>query len=259
MAENAKKRPMAMFFVLVAFILLTVFLVFFMGIRGLWSFLKWFVIASVFFAITGVVFYVVYWLFFREHKVDITFVNKEKLVQSALVSKPKMVGDLYLSGDKGHQSVRLGRIHGWCRINVYKKKTDVDEDVKGTAEEEVEVVPQDVFVFKSGGFPFSLLEGFKVLRCDPAQHTDLIGDVTINGFSVIKIAEYFYINNEMLDQSKIDYNVLQEAKRGMMFLTLSDMKEIVDQAIGISPKHQKEQQGKFLTKLPQPPVSPPST
>ncbi len=203
----------------------------------------------------GLTFYIIYYIFFKEHKIDITYVNKQKLIDSATVSKPQHVNDLYLTGDKFHQSVRLGTIIGWCRIRIFKP---VLSDKKGKDRIKEEITEEDVFVFKQSPFPFSLIEDPKVLRVHPDQHSDLIGDVHIKGFSTMKLSEYYYVNNDVLDIGKIDYNILQEAKRGMMFLTLSEMKQIMDEAIGINPKHQKEMQGRLMTKIPQAPVSPPS-
>jgi len=255
--ENKQKRPVAIFLIVGVIIIVLLIALWVRGFAGLWNVLKFMIFIILGLGLIGLVFYIVYWIFFREHKVDVTFINKQKLIDSAMVSKPPTVQEIHLTGDKAHSSVRLGRIIGWTRIQVFKPKKE-HLSVKSPLGTPLNREEEDVFVFKSSPFPFSLLESPKVLRVRPEQHSDLVGNVYIRGFSIIKISEYYYLNNEMLDIAKIDYNVLQEAKRGVLFLTLSEMKTIMDDALGINPRHQREMQSRLMTKLPQPPVSPPA-
>jgi hypothetical protein len=90
-----------------------------------------------------------------------------------------------------------------------------------------------------------------VIRLDPHDHDDLVGDVTIYGFSIIPICEYWFLNSDHLDVRKIDYAILKEAERTAAFVILSDMKELIDISTGIDSKHKKGIEQKSLVEIPE--------
>lgn len=267
MAQNKQTAPMFWALVVVIILILLAVLRFGFGITAIGSIIQNMIIWAIVLFVFGLVFYAVYWLFFKPHKIDVTYINKQKLIISASMGKSPLMGNLYLSGDAGHQTVLLGKIVGYCRIQVLDTNKMGQETRKGNEQKDpkkkeeavyVKAKEQDVIVFKRDSFPMSMIEEPKVLRLDPEDHTDLVGDVKVKGFSLVKLSEYFFLNKDHLDLTKIDYNLLQEAKRGVLFLNLADMKGIVDMALGIDPRHQKEMQKDSMLKIPQAPPSPPA-
>ncbi|CAK0747219.1 conserved hypothetical protein [Azospirillaceae bacterium] len=260
--ENADKKKKTWIILAVIIILIIVFVVFFMGIKGIVKITGTIMTLLIVAGIIGLIGYFVYHTFFMKHRFDITYVNKQKLIQAGKInSKGHLMGDLYLSGDAGHSRVRIGKIGGYCRIqiltrqNVYddngkiksvlNKKTNEYEPVYETGKAE-----QDVFVINKGGI-IGLFSEPMVIRVSPQDHDDLIGDVTIKGFSLLPHSEYLFLNSDYLDVRIIDYAVLKEAERGIMFETLRDMKSIVDKATGVDALHKKSLEQKNLVDVPE--------
>ncbi len=213
--------------------------------------------------IIGIVIYVIYYLWFKKHKFDATYMNRKSLVSAGKISRPDNINDLYLSGDKQHSRKRIGKIIGYCRIQIMKKMLDYDEktgepvlerDPKNPAKMReiftLEKEEQDVFVVESAGFPMNLFQDAMVVRVAPTEHDDLIGDVTIFGFSLIPISEYWFLNQDYIDVRQIDFTILKEAERGIFFESLKDTKEIIDKAIGLDAGHKKQIEQKNLYEIP---------
>lgn len=212
--------------------IIVVLMFFLFGGYGIWSVITWSVIGIVFIGIIALTFYAVYHIFFEEKRVDINALNHEKLVQSAKLSKPPYLNSLYIKGDKTHQSAWIGKILGYCRI----------ENFKGEQE--------DVFVVKRSLWLFRFLEENRVVRIRPQDHSELIGDIYLNALSLIKIGEYYYINQDYLDLKQIDESIKSEAMRTMMHMTFSDMKTMVDIAAGLDAIHNKQIENKKLLQQP---------
>ena len=209
--------------------------------------------------ILGILFgvaYLFWYIFLKKHRYDITYVNKQKLVQAGkLLGKINPMGSLYLSGDTGHSRIQVGKIIGYCRIQVltrtnkYDKNQKImmikDENGKQKPDYEIGKEEQDVFTIKKGmGEPM-------VVRVSPKVHDELIGDVTLKWFSLYQHSEYWFLNSDYLDVRKIDFAILKEAERGIMFENLRDMKEVVDRAIGLDARHKKGIEEKHLVELPE--------
>jgi len=207
--------------------------------------------------------YAVWWLFFKKHKFDATYMNAKSLKRAGRMSKPDNIKDLYLSGDKAHSRVRIGRIIGYCRIQIMKKIGVLDEEGKQVYEQDpndqnnkiektmLAKEEQDIFIIEKKGFPMNIFEEETIVRVRPEDHDDLVGDVTLKGFSLLQISEYFFLNNDYLDVRQIDFSILKEAQRGIFFEHLKDSKEILDKAIGLDSQHKKEIENKNLYEIPQ--------
>lgn len=213
--------------IIVFVILVIVFLV--IGAKGFAQFLSaafWAVIVGCFLMMFG---FLMYYLFFKKKKVDLVAVQAKKMKISAHMCKPASINNVYLSGDRMHENVKIGKVLGFCKVLNY------------------EGIEENIVTFKRLPFPFSLFEDEKVVRIDPQDMTAPVGDVYLFGLSLIKISEYFYLHKDMLNIKRVDYTILQEAKRGMTFLALSDMKEIVDKAVDLDSSHRKDlEQHRFI-------------
>jgi len=268
MVKDSTKKVFVVVVIIVVFLFLIILGTLFIGIKGIGSILLWILGALIVLGIFGIVVYAVYWLFFKKQKFDATYMNKKNLVNAGRISKPSNINDLYLSGDKGHSRVRLGKIIGYCRIQVMRKNihydqttgepilvTDPKNPMNKTEEYDLEKEEQDVFVVERHGFPLSLFSDPMVIRMRPDDHDMLIGDISANGFSIIPISEYYFLNNDYLDVRKIDFAILKEAQRGIFFEHLKDSKEILDKAVGLDSGHKKEIEKKNLYEIPQLPMN----
>jgi len=264
MQENKEKKGKGIILVMVIVVAVLVLLYWLLGVRGLMSIVKWLFIIFFVLAILGVLFYFIWIFFFKKQKFDITYVNKQKLLDACQKGNSGMLKGLYLSGDKGHSRFFWGKITGYCRISVLTRslrytdekgvkvpevvidaKTGREEPVYDFGKEE-----QDVFSISHKSFLSRLFEEPDVVRVSPVDHDELIGDVTLFGFSLIPLSEYWFLNNDLLDVRKIDYAVLKEAERGIMFEMLRDSKEIIDKASGLDTGHQKRIEERSMLELP---------
>jgi len=244
-------------------------ILFFVGYNGILKFV--FILLQIL-MVAGILFllaYLFYHLFLKKHKYDVIYVNKQKLVKAGTLIKRPFLKDFYVSGDRGHSRGLVGTIAGYVRIQVltrnyiYKEKVD---DKTGLTFKELVTIPndrgeqipqyelekqeQDVFIVKPKGLT-SLFSDPLVIRLSPDEHDDLIGDVCAFGISLIPISEFWYLNSDHLDVRKIDFGILKEAERGVAFVTMTDMKELVDRATGINAQHKRNIEQKSLVELPE--------
>jgi hypothetical protein len=266
--KDSTKRSVTIVVVIVIFLFLILLGTLFLGIKKIGNVVMFIIGAFFVLAIFGVVVWLVYWLFFKKRKFDATYMNKKNLMKAGSISKPSNLNDIYLSGDKGHSRVRVGKITGYCRIQVIRKNVIYDAETgepvripdknnkRNLIEQfELEKEEQDVFVVQRAGFPMSLFMEEMVIRVNPEAHDELVGDVTLFGFSIIPISEYFFLNDDFLDVRKIDFSILKEAERGIFFESLKDTKEIIDKAIGLDSGHKKDIEKKNLYEIPQMPTN----
>jgi len=209
--------------------------------------------------------YLFWYLFIKKSKFDVNYVNKTKIMDACTRLKRPILKDLYVSGDKGWTRSKVGKIKGICRISVPTRNyiyDDIIDEKTGTitkklrttqnergeqiAEYDIGSVEQDCFRVKGG-----LFEEDIVIRTNPEDHSQLIGDVNLFGYSLIPISEYWFLNNDHLDVRKLDYAILKEAERTVAFVTMTDMKEIVDKATGVDARHKKIIEGKSLVETPE--------
>lgn len=248
-------------------LLIGIGIIFFMGWQGIIRFsltiIQVLILAAAIFAIA----YLFWFLFLKQQKYDVNYVNKQKLVEAGTKLRRDTMKDLYISGDKGHSRVKVGNIAGYARIQalsreyLYKTSTNKEGIIKKELEtitnDKGERIPQytlekqeqDVFVVKSPGIGGIFSEPM-VIRVSPEDHDELVGDVTLYGFSLIPIGEYWFLNSDHLDIRKIDYAILKEAERTIAFATLTDVKEMIDKATGIDARHKKQIEQKSLQEIP---------
>lgn len=209
------------------------------GFKSLFTFVKWFAIIMFIVLFIGFIFWVVYTLFIKQKKIDLVALQSKKIVSSAKICKPEHLRFLYTSGDRFHESVKLGRITGFTIVKNYENENEY------------------IFTFKKMAFPFSLFEDENILRCDPKDCTSPVGDVYIRTLAILKISEYYYLNKDSLNTHKVDETIFAEAKRGLLFLTLAEMKQITDKAMGLDAEHNKQIEGnKLIKKMSNAPAKP---
>lgn len=259
MAFNDKgSKPKVIIGIIIVVFLICVITILVMGVRGIFKIIG--TVASL--SIIALALFCLAWLFWyiflRKERYDVTYVNKKRLIEAGKINNQKgLLGDLYLSGDAGHSRIRLGKIQGYCRIQILKRTNIFDEKKQPLMEKDKETgemkpkytldnEEQDVFTVKKG-----LIGDPLVIRVSPEDHDALVGDVTLKGFSILPHSEYWFLNKDFLDVRKIDFAILKEAQRGIMFENLRDMKTIVDKSIGLDSTHQKDIERKNLVEIPE--------
>lgn len=259
--ENREKKGKGIVLILIIVFAVLGLLFYFMGLRGILQIIKWFLIIMVILGILGVLFYFVWYFFFKKHKYDVTYMNKQKLMDACHKGYSKTLKGLYLSGDKGHSRVYWGKITGYCRISVLTKNLLFNEEGKPVMVKDektgkdvqdytLERQEQDVFSVSHKGWLLGLFEEDDVVRVSPDSHNDLCADIDLYGFSLLNLSEYWYLNNDLLDVRKIDFAILKEAERSVMFEQQRDFKDIVDKASGLDTGHQKRIEEKSSYEIP---------
>lgn len=229
---NEKKNATVVVFAIILVVILVILGYFLGGVRGIaniLNFLKWAVIVVV---IVGLTVWGVWYLFIRKERDDRVALNVKNIIKQSQLTKPDTIQDLYLSGDKEHPQVRLGKIVGYSRVKNMKQEEE------------------DVFVFKKRGFPFAMFEESKAIRVTPEQHSEMIGDIIIQGISLVSHGGFLYVNTDHLDIAKIDSTIKAEVIRRFTLDVLSDIKIISDLGIGINSEHQRHLEQKSLLKIP---------
>lgn len=267
---NSGFKPKIIIISLIVLVLIIVFVWFVFGSQGILK--AFFILIEIIFGaivLLGLM-WLGYELFIKKQKFDPTYVNKKKLIEASTQIKRPFLKDIYVSGDKAHTRGLIGNIKGYVRIQTILRKylydDKIDEktgnklkvprmiaDDNGVMKQayELEKQEQDVFYVKPKGALAALFGKDMVIRVRPEDHDDLVGDVTLFGFSLIPISEYWFLNNDHLDVQQIDFNILKEAERTVAFVTMTDMKEFVDKATGIDAEHKKGIERKSLVDIPE--------
>jgi len=210
-------------------------------------------------AILGGLIFVVFKML-QKPKIDLLAKGIDDIVQAGMLSKPPMIRDLYFTGDKEHSEFRVGKVVGYCMIQSYKDLNKIaeltDEQVDKLEKEGRKpsdfIINESCFIFKKMGFPFSLFEKPKVLRCLESEHSQLIGDIKIYAVSMVRRYGYFWTNKAYLDVAQIDISVIREAWRGYTEEFLRDMVDLSRLLLGMNATHQTEMQQRKLLKIPNP-------
>lgn len=229
------------------------------GSSGVTAIIKKWIIYVIIAAVIGLIVFAVM-KYLQVPRIDLVENDRQDIIDAAILSKPPMLRDLYLTGDKEHSETRLGRLIGYCQLQSYKEldvlagltKPQVEEmEEQGKIPSEY-IIKEDCFVFKKFPFPFSLFEAPKVLRVLEDEHSQLIGDVKVYAVSIIKKFDYYWPNRAHLDIARIDIGVIREAWRGQVHQFLKDAVTIQQRATGMDPEFKKDMDKRKLLKIPSP-------
>jgi hypothetical protein len=176
--------------------------------------------------------------FFQKTPVNLIENTRKDIINAGTLCKPPFLHHLYLTGDRGHSEMKIGKIMGYCQIQSYQKAE------KGEARDE------DCFIFKKFMFPLSLFERAKVFRCFPEEHTQLIGDVKIRAITPVLKFGYYFPSHSFLDIERIDESIVKEASRGLIHEVMKDLVSITQKASGMDSSHEKSLEQRKLLKIP---------
>ena len=203
-----------------------------MGIRSLGDILTLlgFVIPGL--IVFALIIYGVWRIFIFKPRYDNLYMNKKKIIETSQLTRPRILKDLRLSGDREHPGVVLGKIIGYTN----------DYDIDGKL--------MDVFAFKRTRAPIlSWFEEPKAVYVYPEDRSQLAGDVTIYSLNLKQIGGLFFPINYTWG-TKMDMKVRDDVYRTFGFTLMSDLKEISDSSRGLNAPHQEELERKELFKVP---------
>lgn len=267
--ENSAKKPKIILIVIAILIVITIIVVVVFGTKGIIKIISSIAVIAIVAAFAFLIAYLFYFLFIKKQRFDPVFVNKQKLIKSGKMNIPEgMMNNLYISGDSNHSRVKIGKIIGYQRVQIPVRKYvyKIDKDGKQTnilimrpkkspddnplPEYSYGVEEQDVFIVKHNFLQGIFIDPM-VVRLRPEEHSSLVGDVIIKGFSLVPISEYYFINSSYLDRAMIDWTIGTESDRIVFFEHLRDEKTIMDRAIGLDSTHKKEIEQKNLVEMNQ--------
>jgi len=246
---------MKFFALIVIFIIVLAFSLcwYFFGGVGTLKFLLYFMIVLTILTILFLIVYAVVWLF-KVLPVDAVHVNKERIIKACKANAPPTPIKLYFKGDEEWEYKLIGFITGVCRIAHRAIIRDLDKDGnpqyvpnpldpgKKVVKTKVAEFNEDCLSFrKTLGFLSSLFGKETIVRVLRSERTSLNADrvfLKAMSFTPEKFG-FFFLPNRWRDQelrkilaSEVHDVTLQEI--------LKQEVNIVDDAIAISPRHQKE-------------------
>jgi len=266
-SREHKSKTWLIILAIVIVLLIIIFVVF--GIRNIFRVIIFLGELLLFIVVLMGIAYLFYWLVIKKHRYDVLYVNKKKIIEAGKKCNLQNLKNLYLSGDKGHTRVEIGKIKGYLRLQTVTRKykyrdeiepktgekikviaTQKNERGEETQQYELEQLEQDCFIVKNKGL-IGIFQEPMIIRTDPEDHDELVGDVTLFGYSIIPIGEYWFLNTDHLDVRKIDYAILQESVRHLSIEIMRDVKSLIDRATGLDAQHKKKIEEKSMLELPE--------
>jgi hypothetical protein len=206
-----------------------------MGVKAvIWTTVKVAIVVLIFIGIG----FAVYKIFFEKKEINLIANDKQSIINAGTLCKPPLLRDLYFTGDKEHGEAKIGHIIGYCQIQTYEKA------------HEGKALPEDCFVFKTSGFPFSLFEEAKVFRCLPHEHSELVGDCKVYAISPVERFGYYFPNHVYLNVKRIDESVVKSAQRLLVHEIMKDLVTVTKLSMGLDSTHDKAIEGRKLLKIP---------
>ena len=135
-----------------------------------------------------------YFTYVKKKKIDVTKSFESKLIDSALISKPDTLQELYLQPE-GYSGQRLGKIDGYTTLPTGR---GYDEDVFVVLRSAVPILSWFPVV---GGF----FKKYMVVRHPSldAFRTPLIGDITLFGTGLTRIGRFYYVTTPNMTERRI--------------------------------------------------------
>ena len=231
------------------------------GLQSLKTFFIWF-LAIILVACIGFGLIYLFWLIFikKEYK-DIPANYKKKLIQTALLMKNDMLGDLYLSGDVKHNRIKLGRFR-YMRIMLPKAVTQVKEltsasegfnPLKKTKEIlKTQPVPIDCFVIMKNTLMEKLFGNPIFILVKPQDHnfSSIFNDVTLNAFNLVPLDSQFFT----IDKRNLDVDIIKSLStnyiREVVYEIFRDLDRLVKQSINLDQQHLKNKEKGMEFQIP---------
>jgi len=208
----------------------------------------------VYIAFVGLIVFVAYMILVYEFKYDVVNETRKDYMEECRISyKRGNMDSLWLSGDKEHKSIKLGKIIGYTHHSTFKqvpmtfnkqlenrnqlrkseKISDVDVD------KNIHWLEEDVFLVRKGIKRF-------LVRCPSYLHTELHNDVTIYCVGLIKRSYYFYPNTIDFDFDIIDKTIYAEGLIRANLRFIGNLVPVLEKASGLSKQDKDEVKGQSI-------------
>ena len=216
----------AILFIVLGVIITFVLSFFIKGIEGISAVIGFSFKVLIYVVILAMIGLGIWFLLWYEKKINATVEVFKNIQQECTISKPDNLRNLWLSGDKEHKAVKIGKISGFsCRQNYKDKKGNY--------------VNESCFLIKRG-----LLKPSVIIRCADFLHDELQGDVKIFSNSLVKHALFYYPNVVHLDFKMIDKTIFEEGSRFVNLDYIGIMSPLVKKGIGLTVRDLQEIESK---------------
>lgn len=259
-SENKTKRPIAIFIAI--FILIVIFVIIWwrFGSQGIFSVIFWFVIACIVVAFIGLIFFLVYWIFFKTHKKDAVHILKQKII-SACKSTPQIINqELWFLGDNIRFMNKIGKVLGICRIQSseiekYQYNKEQKRDLP-SAFQECKII---YFITINKGLISRLFGDYDVVGLfeDDIYHKQLSYPriYVLDSMFSYNLYEILWCSKHFREEWNIDLSMKKNIYRMTLQEVLKDLPNLLDNAMDLDSKYRKDvslTQGQVIGIQPQP-------
>lgn len=227
--------------------LLGVIIWLFKGTQTFLKFLMFWTIGMCVIGILALIIVTVLWLF-KPKRIDGIELNKEKIIKAGKLNAPTFRQELYFKGSEEWEYKRIGFIEGLCRV-----KSIIGRESKKSKE-----VEEDCILFKKSDGLFSFLLPMQIVRVKRNERTSLNADkVFLKAMSFTpEVFGFLFLPNRFREEeyAEVEKIATGEIRRYSLQEVLKEEINIIQDAIAISPRHQKElEKQNMQTVIPMPP------
>lgn len=204
---------------------------YFFGGQGILKFILYFTIVLFVLAIIFLIIYAIVWLF-STHRVDTIHVNKQRVLKACLANPPESDSTLWFKGSEEWEYKQIGFITGVCMI-LHK--------VKGKDQKEMEQQEYAISFKKSKGIIAKIFGKHEIVRVLRHERTSLNSDkVFLKAMSFAPEKFGFFFLPNRFRESEVKKILASEVRDVTLQEILKEEVNIANEAIAISPRHQKE-------------------
>jgi len=213
--------------------------------RGVYAVFKYMMIGIGVAILLGLIVYLVY-LLFKKRQVDGIQLNFDKCLRACKSAKPPHKQTLFFKGSEEWEYRRVGLITGLAQTTRYiKDGVEIIKNKKGkeVKRQKYKVEKEDMISFKKITLPFlSWFENDKIVRVTRNERSSLNADrVFLNAMAFSpELFGFLYLPSRYRDLSRTDDIAVSEIRRNTLQEFLKEEINLVNEAIAISPAHQKK-------------------
>ena len=248
--ENASKMPILIVIVFLIFCVVGGLTWYLAGSKGFLSFLIYFMITMMIVFVIFLIILAVWWLMSKQ-RIDTVHVNKQRVLKACHANPPSTASTIWFRGNDEWESKCIGFVTGVCRL-VFKKT--IKTEVKGNMVDTVENHYEDAISFrKSKGVVASLLSSDSMVRVLPEERSNLNGDkIYLKGMAFAPEKYGFFFLSSRFQYDDPVNKLVAEIRHVTLQEVLKEAVNIANDAIAISPAHQKALEKSNMQSINQP-------
>jgi len=250
MAETENRRKMPVFYIglFILLIIWTIFCGLLWWQKGMGTAMAVFLIGIFVVMFIALAVFIFFWLF-KKHRVDMIHVAKQRIIASAELHRMPYKQEFRSRGSaKDNISWSpIGMVKGICLMKTKEKYKIVEEidpqtEYKIKKKEQIEESQDLLIIAFNKGFPFPLsifdeTQLFFGYSEDVSNPSGIV--VYANGILAPQVFGIFFLSKHFEETYMIDESIKELIYRYLLQDNLSEIKNIVDDAIAISPEHKK--------------------